>query len=71
MLRDGSGVIVNGDITKAMPVEHRADNLSNPAVSYDDCMSGTAARCDSKFVVERLRSGTSVPNAVRSETAQE
>ena len=45
------GVIVNGDITKAMPIEHRADNLSNPSVSYDDCMICTAARCDRKFVV--------------------
>jgi len=42
----------SGEITNAVPVEHRADDLSNPAMSYDDCMSCIAARCESKFGVE-------------------
>src|SRR3972149_3251175 len=54
LLRHDIGVMVDGDITNAVPVEHRADNLPDPAVSDDDGVTGAAARRDGKFGIEPL-----------------
>src|SRR5258705_13460996 len=54
LLRNGCGVIIDGNVLEFVPIEHRADDLSDPAVSDDDGMPGARARCDRKLGVEWL-----------------
>ena len=49
----GVGVIIDGKIGTAVPVQQGADDLSYPAVADDDGMSAAADRRNGEFRVER------------------
>ena len=54
LLRNGGGVIIDGNVLELVPIQHRADDLSDPAVSDDNGMAAAAARRNGKFGIERL-----------------
>ena len=54
LFRNGRGVVIDGKIFELVPIEHRADDLSDPAVSDDDGMATASARRGGKLGIERL-----------------
>ena len=54
LLRNGRGIVVDGDVLELVAVEHRADHLSDPAVADDDGMAAPPARRGREFGIKRL-----------------
>ena len=54
LLRNGGFATIDGNVLEFVPVQHRADDLSDPAMSDDNGMVAAAARRNGKFGIERL-----------------